>query len=197
MNNQAAVLKVAQNQVYFRLNYDKQSLYNVQRDSINVSSDIQTVPIGLVMSVQPSIDQSSGDVTLFLRPTISRLSQSVRDPAVDIAMNASGEGKTSSATTPGSLIPVVEVREIDSVLRVHPGDIAILGGLMEVRSYNDTSKLPLLGDIPLAGDLFKSHAEGDRIVELVILLKVTHLDSGFHHAADQRLQQTISDPRPF
>jgi general secretion pathway protein D len=167
MNNQSALLKVAQNQVYFRLNYDRSFYNNNNRESINVSSDIQTVPIGLVMAVQPSIDQESGEIILSLRPTISRLAQSVRDPAVDVAISTA----QNNANIVPSMVPVVEVREIDSILRLKDGEIAVMGGLMEVRSRYRTSKIPGAGDIPFAGELFKSTNEGDEVVELVILLK--------------------------
>jgi MSHA type pilus biogenesis protein MshL len=200
MNNQTAILKVAKNQVYFRLNYDKQYNSAVQRESIAVSSDIQTVPIGLVMSVQPSIDLSTGEIILFLRPTISRLCQSVKDPAIDIAYNANTSENSSATTqiTP-SLIPIVEVREIDSILRIKDGEIAILGGLMEIRSIQDSSKFPGLGDVPIVKELFSSYTEGDQVVELVILLRAKILqDAAYPDAVDQRLiRDYVRDPRPM
>jgi MSHA type pilus biogenesis protein MshL len=195
MNNQTAILKVAQNQVYFRLNYDKHLGTTLERDSVSVSSDIQTVPIGLVMSVQPSIDADTGEIILFLRPTISRLSDSIRDPAVDIALSSNEVGDIKP-----SVVPVVEVREIDSVLRLQNGEIAIMGGLMEVRTFDDTSKLPFLGDAPYLGDLFKSRTDGSYVVELVILLKATIAEDGHGFgvdASDSRLQKMMPDPRPF
>jgi len=198
MNNQAAILKVAQNQVYFRLRYDKQYNTAVQRESVSISSDIQTVPIGFVMTVQPSIDVETGEIILFLRPTISRLNKSVPDPAVDIMNNSLA---ANGATTPSkpSLIPVVEVREIDSILRLKDGGVAILGGLMEVRSIQDTNGLPILNDIEVVRELFSSYTAGDQVVELVILLKATIMaDSPSPpDAADQRLQQYVPDPRPL
>lgn len=195
MNNQTAILKVAQNQVYFRLNYDKQLNLAVNRESINVSSDIQTVPIGLVMSVQPSIDSETGDIVLFLRPTISRLTHSVSDPAVDIAY---ANAKTHPSIKPKpSLIPVVEVREIDSVLRLQSGEVAVLGGLMESRATNATTKMPLVGDLPLFGQLFSSSADSDEVIELVILLRASVIEnSPTPDSADQRLyEEYVSDPR--
>ena len=197
MNNQTAILKVAQNQVYFRLNYDKQLNLAVNRESINVSSDIQTVPIGLVMSVQPSIDQETGDIVLSLRPTISRLTHSVSDPAVDIAF---ANAKSYSTVQPKpSLIPVVEVREIDSILRLQSGEIAVLGGLMEARTTSGTAKLPFVGDLPMVGPLFGATAEGDEVVELVILLRASIMDNApSPDNADQRLyEEYVEDPRPL
>ena len=200
MNNQTAILKVAQNQVYFRVNYEKQYWTQIQRDSVSVASDIQTVPIGLVMSVQPSIDEASGEVILFLRPTISRLSYSVKDPAVDIAYTASLRDNNTGTTAPTALIPVVEVREIDSVLRLASGEVAILGGLMETRSYKDVHQIPGLGDVPVIQDAFRAQAEGDQVVELVILLRVKVMDDAAPptpDAQDIRIQGMIKDPRPL
>ena len=201
MNNQSAVLKVAQNKVYFRLNYDK--MYNSQnsRENTTVSSDIQTVPIGLIMLVQPSIDIQTGEIILFLRPSISRLTQSVPDPAIDIAYNASISRDNPSKVIPPtqSMIPVVEVREIDSVLRLKDREMAMLGGLMEVRSSEYKQGLPGLNEIPIVRDLTGSLAEGDTIVELVIVLKATIMDNGsIPDGADMRLiNKYTSDPRPL
>ncbi|MBX3486503.1 MAG: hypothetical protein KF798_01185 [Candidatus Paracaedibacteraceae bacterium] len=196
LNNQSAILKVAQNQVYFRLRYDKQYNLNINRESINVASDIQTVPIGLVMAVQPSIDDDTGEIILSLRPTISRLNRSVSDPAVDIAYQASGGNGESPKP---SLIPVVEVREIDSVLRVRSGKIAVLGGLMESRKALEDSKLPWFGDIPGIGKLASAQSDTDEIVELVILLKATVIDGDEDLSpADERLAYSVvDDPRPL
>lgn len=196
VNNQTAILKVAQNEVYFRLNYNRQYSTRVDRESYNISSDIQTVPIGLVMSVQPSIDEDTGEIILSLRPTISRLKRSVRDPAVDIA-NAQAQANGSDTTILPSLVPVVEVREIDSVLRLKDQEIGVLGGLMEMRSTQDRSQIPGIGDAPLFGELFKSRSDSDSIVELVILLKAS-IVGGLPKpdASDYRLyDHYVDDPR--
>lgn len=189
LNNQNAILKVAQNQVYFRLRYDRENNSNINRESVMVTSDIQTVPIGLVMAVQPSIDPDGDRVLLSLRPTISRLTKSVADPAVELIYSMSRDCDMDHIKP--SLIPVVEVREIDSVLEVDSGYIAILGGLMESRKAREDTQLPILGDIPLLGKLVSAQSETDEVVELVILLKATivnHDDfSGHINESDQKL----------
>ena len=196
MNNQAAVLKVAQNHVYFRLNYDKTytSTQNNNMD-ISVSSDIQTVPIGLVMFVQPSIDMSDNTITLFLRPTLTRLSSQVSDPAVDIAMKANGN---TNANYEQSKVPVTEVREVTSILKLQDGEIAVLGGFMESRSSKNKTGLPWIQDKPIIGEITSSNGMGDEIVELVILIKVKLANEPRRQkAADIRLQRFVMDPRPF
>jgi general secretion pathway protein D len=198
MNNQAAVLKVAENHVYFKLNYDKtSSLTDNGRDNTSVSSDIRTVPIGLVMFVQPSIDSANGTITLFLRPTISKLSGSKRDPAVDIAIRSMD--KDNKDKYEPSYIPVTEVREVSSVLKLNDGEIAVLGGFMEVRSSKNKSGVPYVKDVPIIGEAVSSLEAGDEIVELVILIKVRIVgDQNLQQkAADIRLQRFVPDPRPF
>lgn len=198
MNNQAAVLKVAENHVYFKLNYDKTySLSDHGRDSTSVSSDIRTVPIGLVMFVQPSIDLINNTITLFLRPTISKLAGSKRDPAVDIAIRSMDAD--SKINYEPSYIPVTEVREVSSVLKLNNGEIAVLGGFMEVRSSKNKSGVPFVKDIPFVGETVSSYGTGDDIVELVILIKVKITGDSHNHqkAADIRLQRFVPDPRPF
>lgn len=199
LNNQTAILKVAKNEVYFKLNYNKQYNINVDRESYNVSSDIQTVPIGLIMTVQPSIDETSGEIILSLRPTISKLSRTVRDPAVDIAFNSIRGNNNDDVQLTPSLVPVVEVREMDSVIRLKTGEIGIMGGLMEVRSIQGRSQLPGIGELPLIGELTKSRADGDEVVELVIVLKATIVDQAPPlDEADNRLYHGyIKDPRSF
>lgn len=199
MNNQTAILKVAQNKVYFRLNYDK--IFNTTNNQTDttISSDIQTVPIGLIMMVQPSINPDTGEIILFLRPSISRMAQTVADPAVNIAFNASTTATNKVSDLTPSLIPVVEVREIDSVLRLQDKEMAVLGGLMEVRSAEQKDGIPGLTEIPIIRDLTGSIAEGDTIVELVIILKATIVENGSSpDNADMRLMTNYTtDPRPM
>jgi general secretion pathway protein D len=197
MNNQAAVLKVAQNHVYFKLNYDKSyASSDSKRENIAVSSDIKTVPIGLVMFVQPSIDISSGTITLFLRPTITKLSGETQDPAVDIAIRSMSSDDKSKYEP--SRVPITEVREVTSVLKLSDGEIAVLGGFMEVRSSKNKAGLPFFKDIPVAGEFASSYGTGDNIVELVILIRVKIVGKpGNQRAADIRLQRFVPDPRPF
>ncbi len=77
--------------------------------------------------------------------------------------------------------------------------MAILGGLMEVRSSEHKQGIPGLDEVPLLRDLTGSLTEGDTIVELVIVLKATIMDNGpAPDGADQRLiDKYTMDPRPL
>ena len=197
MNNQAAVIKIAENQVYFKLNYDKvYSSRESLKEDINVSSDIKTIPIGLVMFVQPSIDIKNQVVSLFLRPTITKLQNTVNDPAVDIAIQSASKNNKSEDIK--SKIPVTAVREVASVLKLNDGEVAVLGGFMEIISSKSKSGLPLVKDVPILGELSSEYNTNDKVVELVILVKVKISEpTTLQRAADIRLQRFVPDPRPF
>lgn len=166
LNNQSSVLKVATNNVFFRIDYNRDLGYDSKREHINVSSEIQTVPIGLVMTVHPCINPIDGTIIMTLRPTISRIVGEKEDPAVSIVSEQSQQ----------SFIPEVQVREMDSVLSMKSGEIMVMGGLMENRSDHENSGVPGASDIPLLGELFQSHAKEHQTTELVIFLKATIVD---------------------
>ncbi len=197
LNNQTALLKVAQNEVYFKLNYDKY-FSQMGVENFTVSSDAQTVPIGLVLSVQPSINLDTGEVMLFLRPTLSRLSKTVSDPAVEIALSQSKNASSSNQTYP-SLVPIVEVREIESILRLKNNEMAIVGGLMEIRSVENNNGIPGLSQLPVIKDLTGSQSCLDQVTELVILITVHVIPPDYSAHPDQAdyrlLKNYVSDPR--
>jgi general secretion pathway protein D len=188
MNNQAAVMKVATNFVFFKINYSREIREDDKNDVERASSQIQTVPIGLVMTVQPNINARTGRITLSLRPTISRVVTQKEDPAVGIL----------SSHTTTSYIPEVQVREMDSILHVNSGDVTIMGGLMQERSDNEQNGVPGVEDISLIGNLFKAKENKHSISELVIFLRATIANTPKIAIADKQIYNTFThDPRPL
>jgi general secretion pathway protein D len=204
MNNQNAILKVAQNQVYFTLDYERRQGKNGDPDTVSVGSQLYTVPIGLVMSVQPAINPESQNITMTLRPTISRITGFVNDPAVAIASN----------NTVTSTIPVVEVRELDSVLHLKSGEAMVMGGLMQDRATNVKEGVPGLKDSApaMVSPLVSAKDDMQEVVELVIFLRATLIPDALNSdtlttdsalgtpvgKADAALYQNFTrDPRPL
>lgn len=192
LNNQAALLKVATNFVFFKIQYSRergpQDAHHLGGDIERASSQIQTVPIGLVMSVQPTVDRHTGRVILSLRPTISRVVSEKEDPAVAILSQQKKQ----------SMIPEVQVREMDSILQVLSGETVIMGGLMEERATNERHGLPYAQDLPFFGTLFGSRSDRRHITELVVLLRATLVDAPQIDLADQRVYNVFAkDPRPL
>ena len=158
LNNQTALLKVVDNLVYFTVGVtvenstDGPALYTFE-------TDINTVPVGFVMSVTPYINQF-GYVTLNIRPTISRVIGQVRDPNPALA-----EANVVSE------VPVIQVREVESILKIPDGEIAVIGGLMQDEKNDQDSSVPLLSRIPILGKLFSYEDKQLNKSELVILIK--------------------------
>lgn len=158
LNNQTALLKVVENVVYFNIKADVTPGNTNTNAIVAYTTTPQTVSVGLVMTVTPQISDNDS-IILNVRPTISSIAGMVKDPNPDIPSNVSNQ------------IPQIRTREIESVLRVSSGEIAVLGGLMEDRVDYKTGRVPLLGQIPLAGELFTSRNNSAKKSELVIFLR--------------------------
>jgi general secretion pathway protein D len=158
MNNQSALLKVVENYVYFSVKADTTTTANVGTTTTYTTTP-QSVSVGLVVSVTPQI--SDGDaVTLNVRPTITTVAREVPDPNPDLKKN-----------NISNLVPVIRTREIESVMRVASGNIAILGGLMEDKIDYQNQRVPLLGQVPLAGELVNNRNNAAQKTELIIFLR--------------------------
>ncbi|GHU40131.1 type II and III secretion system protein [Betaproteobacteria bacterium] len=158
LNNQTALLKVVENVVYFSIKADVTAGNTNSNAIVAYTTTPQTVSVGLVMTVTPQISDSD-QIILNVRPTISSIAGMVKDPNPDIPGHIANE------------IPQIRTREIESVLRLSSGEIAVLGGLMEDRVDYKTGRVPLLGQIPFAGEAFTARNDAAKKSELVIFLR--------------------------
>lgn len=158
LNNQTALLKVVENYVYFTVKADTTSTANVGT-TVTYTTTPQTVSVGLVMGVTAQI-AANDSVTLNIRPTITSIGREVADPNPDLRKNGIE-----------NLVPMIRTREIESVLRVNNGQIAVLGGLMEDRSDYQTQRPPVLGELPVLGEALTNRNNRSRKTELVIFLR--------------------------
>ena len=67
----------------------------------------------------------------------------------------------------------ITAREAKTRVRMKPGEVLVIGGLMDNRNQKQLEKIPLLGDIPLVGKLFRHSRKTKDTVEMVILVKAT------------------------
>lgn len=158
LNNQTAVLKVVNNIVYFTVQ-SQQSQGSVGGGILStVTTTPNTVPVGVVMSVTPQINKTD-NVNINVRPTISSVVGFKQDPNPNL-------------TIP-SLIPEIQVREMESVLQIRSGNTAVLGGLMQDEIQKNTDKVPGLSEVPGVGKAFTGKNDANRKTELVIFLRPT------------------------
>jgi general secretion pathway protein D len=178
LNNQTSILKVADNVVYFEVD----ATSNVAGDSGVVTNifntTAKTVPVGFVMNVTPFITKDK-EVLLNIRPTITRILRFVNDPNPALA-----------AADVVSQIPEIQVREMESVLRVSSGSTAVLGGLMSDASQENDSGLPGLHDVENVGVLFGTKTREFVKSELVIFLRPRIIE-------DASLETSLQDYKKF
>ena len=175
LNNQTALLKVVNENVFFTVELDIRDATADIPERRTFTSELHTVPVGLVLSVTPQISQS-GYVNLNIRPTISRITGFAVDPAPRLA----GAGFDN-------LVPEIQVREIESLLQVQNGRTVILGGLMQNEQESEKDGVPGLSRIPKVGKLFSYTRDKLVKTELVIFLKSTIVNSRTEMAIGNRI----------
>ena len=159
LNNQTALLKVVNNLVYFSIKADTVAGPNGATPVTTYTTTPQTIPVGIVMSVLPQINEN-GMVSLTVRPTISRQVGEVLDPNPDLRL-----------TGVKNAIPVIQVREMESLLQVRSGQTVMLGGLIQDDSNMARDGLPGLSRPEGIGAMFGQHEVKSSQNELVIFLR--------------------------
>ncbi len=167
LNNQTAVLKVVEELVYFTLEVTNKDATATQQGSLAVETEIHSVPVGLVMAVTPQVSKND-EVTLTVRPSISQKIGDAIDPGPQLLSQLNGGDSTDITNA----VPVIRVREMESVLKLIDGQIGVLGGLMQDSLQNGNREVPGLSKLPVIGDLFFHTDEiNNRKTELVVFLR--------------------------
>ena len=132
------------------------------------------------MSVTPFINDSA-EVILNVRPTISRILNFASDPSPSLA----GQNEVRN------LIPEIQVREMESLLRVQSGDVAIIGGLMQNRVDDRNVGIPLIGTVPVIGKVFSRATRSVEKTELLVFLRPTVLQRNTSAQYEQLLERPM------
>ena len=161
-NNQKAVIKVGSDEYYVtgvesNTNTVTSSTGTITGTISNPTFEYTPFFSGVSLDVTPQI-KDDGSVLMHIHPAVIKVEEQVKT----IVYN----GQTSSLPMAKSTI-----RETDTVVQANSGDVIVIGGLIEERKVDETSKVPLLGDIPYIGNLFKSTDKVTEKVELVILIR--------------------------
>lgn len=88
---------------------------------------------------------------------------------MDLKINQDSVGEYVAGPL-GSQVPVIDVTELNTQVLVADGQTVVLGGIFQTETVRSTSKVPLLGDIPVVGRLFKRNVNEDQKRELIIFV---------------------------
>lgn len=179
LNNQTAILKVVENKIFYNLKNETRYVGADARPLKELMSQFETIPVGLLLVVQPSVVQSSDtgpDVFLSFRPTLSKVISYVPDPAV--ALNLSHH-KTidhlSQIHKNYAGAPQIQSKGVDSFVLLKNGETIAVGGLLEELQDHKNQGVPQVSRLPIVGSAFGKSTKEHRISELVIFIKVTVL----------------------
>ncbi len=112
-----------------------------------------------------TIERKDVGITLRIKPQIGEggtVRMQIFQESSDVITQATGTGNTG---------PTTSKRSIESNVIVDDGSILVLGGLIEDRFEDNNSKVPLLGDIPFLGALFRSESRTKRRTNLLVFLR--------------------------
>ena len=203
-NNQQAILTFTQNFVYFNVQITNTPpvISNgvvITPSQTTVNSTLHTTPIGIILALQPSINLDTSEVTMSIRPTLSRITGTVNDPGAEFSLALLAQQGVDITGIPPNPTPIVEVRELDSILKLKSGQVMVIGGLMQDIADNTDKGVPGASSIPFIGSLFKGVDKQHQLSELVIFIRATIVDSnGDAAGADKSLYRKFTkDPRPL
>lgn len=149
LNNEPAIMRVGTQDVYFKTTTQTDGVSG----RVQTTIEPQSITEGVVLSVTPQIS-GDGMINMSIMPTFTE--------------------RTGHATSRvGDRVPILSVREADTVVRVHENETIVIAGLTDVRMRPESRKVPLLGDLPGVGAIFRGEKTSRRKTDLVILLTPT------------------------
>ena len=119
----------------------------------NAFRTVQRQNVGIQLEVKPQIN-AGGTIKLFIRQEVSSIAGAVSNSDSDLILNK---------------------REIQTTVTIDDGEIVALGGLLDDNERRTIEKIPLLGDIPVLGELFKSRSRSRAKTNLMVFIRPTIL----------------------
>lgn len=181
INNQKAVIKVGTDEFFVT---DVESSTNTTTGTSSTQNNVELTPFfsGVALDVIPQISDDN-NVVLYIHPTVVEVTEKTKQIS------------TSSTTSLSIPLAVSTIRESDSIIRAKSGQVVIIGGLMQNSTSDNDASVPVLGDIPIVGNLFRHTKQVTRKSELVILLKPVVIERDEQWT--KQIQKTRSRFRTF
>ncbi len=168
LNNQQALITIGDN-INYRVLEDSSAN---ESGKTTVTYTPYSVFIGVLLNILPSVSDDN-KIMLRINPSLSNFKYSEDD---------------QKQTAIREIAPDTLEKKLSTVVRVNSGDTIILGGLIgQTKGKNNTS-VPLLSDIPLVGNAFKSTQDVIKTTELVFVITPHIIDSNKHKSIGKSLK---------
>jgi len=157
MNGQTALLSVGRNTSFISKVETVTTTSAGSAPTTTFTVETSSVLSGILFGLVPYIN-NEGEITLTITPIVTNL----------VSLDAKTVGNTDNSVE--IKLPTVDLREMSTTVKIIDGQIVVIGGLISKNTKSTEKKIPLLGDIPVLGEFFKSVDKTDEQTELVIML---------------------------
>jgi type II secretory pathway component GspD/PulD (secretin) len=164
LNNQEAKILVGSREAYVT-----QTLSQAQTTTVT-SESIEFIDVGVKLNVVPTINKE-GFITMKIKPEVSTVKDTLK-------------------TSLGSVVPIVETSEAETVVKVKDGTMIMIAGLIKEEKRNDVTGVPVLSKIPVIGNLFRTQVKSKTRTEIVVFI-TPHLARGDKSMVDMGLKEYI------
>lgn len=136
--------------------------------------EFTTRNVGVELKVTPTVEEDDYSISLDLNPRVTEFDGFVEYGGPSVAVS----GSTTVTVPSGFYQPIFSVRDISTKVTIWDGATLIMGGLTreEVKKVND--KVPVLGDLPLLGRMFRSKSESTQKRNLLIFVTANLVSPG-------------------
>jgi len=192
INNQKATLDFSEKLIYFTVSTSANTVGAGLTGATTIATVTATkneVPVGVQLSITPSINLSTNEITMNIVPKLSVDSgRTIPDPSVN----------PNTGDSLGNTVPIIKTRELSTIAKVQSGNILVIGGLMSDTTNDTDTGIPFISRIPVLGWLFKSTTKVSSTVETVIFIKATIINSGnFPDKVDRDFEKFDPNKRRF
>lgn len=149
-NNQTASINIGQQVPFVR--------GTTVSDNGQTTANIEYEPVGVILNVEPIINPD-GFVYMLIEPEVS----SITDSSIPLGN--------------GIFAPIISEQKASTTVAVKDGETVVIGGLITTRETESESKVPVLGDMPGIGNLFRTTSRRNTRSELLIAMTPTIIRS--------------------
>ncbi|MHC4519980.1 MAG: type II secretion system protein GspD, partial [Planctomycetota bacterium] len=140
----------------------------ISGDSSKISFDFRYIPTGILLNLRPRVSQDGSEISLMVDTIVSAPA-----PEQDLEIRDENGQLLASA-------PTVTTRRVQTYARIQNNTPFILGGLVSRNEISLYEKVPLLGDLPVFGALFRSESTRESRSEVIIVLTPYVLPEKLH-----------------
>ncbi|WP_225907431.1 AMIN domain-containing protein [Leptolyngbya sp. BL0902] len=151
-----------------------------------ITTTVDRTPAGLTLNLQVERIDDNGFVTLNVAPRVTSLTGS----------------QTINTAAGANVIGLLSTREVSSgSIRLRDGQTLLLTGIIQESERTDVSKVPILGDIPILGALFRSETTTSSRNEVLVMVTPQVLDDsdqaiwGYRYTPSEQVQEILENPR--